>query len=163
MNHLKRLRVFVWVVLVLGVAQAIGAAAVAASRDDPASGPVQLAVAVGVALVGASALGARRRMLDRPWRADTPEEVVYAYVGRLVVQVVLALGSATVAYAGALVTGGAWLVAIGLVLLVLPLAQAMPTDKHLARIQAWLSSHGVTHDLAAALRAPGPGTTGGTV
>lgn len=152
MDYLKRLRAFVIIILVVGLVQGAAAVWVTVVREQRTGPLAQVAVAVAVALVGMSALAARRRMMERPWRVERADEVVYAYAGRLVVQVVLALGSATVAYAGAIVTGGAWLVAIGLVLLVLPLRQAMPTSANLARLQAWLAAQGCVVDLEAALR-----------
>jgi hypothetical protein len=151
-GQLRRLQLFVGLVLVVGVAQAIGAGVVAALDDSPATGGLQVAVALGVAVVGATALSARRRFLARPWGARDADDLVVAYAGRIVVLVVLALGSANVAYAGAIVVGAPWLVTIGLVLLVLPLAQTMPTARNLARIEAWLAAQGEPHQLAAALR-----------
>ena len=104
----------------------------AAGSVDAASSGVQLAVAAGVALVGASTVAARARFLRRPWRIDDEHSVAVDYSVRLIVQVTLALGAANVAYAGAILTGAPWMVAVGLVFFLPPLAAAVPSRRNMA-------------------------------
>jgi hypothetical protein len=139
---LRRLRAFVWVVGVVGLVQAVGAVVAARSIEDPTSAAAQLGVAVGVGLVGASTVAARTRFVRRPWRVDDATALALDYSTRVVVQVILALGAANVAYAGAIITGAGWIIAIGLVFFVAPLVAAVPSTRNLARVEAELEAQG---------------------
>jgi purine-cytosine permease-like protein len=151
-DNLRRLRLFVWFIGVLGALQAVGAL-FAASSVDPATAGVQIAVAVGVALVGASTVAARSRFLRRPWRTEDEHAVVVDYSVRLIVQLVLALGAANVAYAGSILTGAAWMTVLGLVFFLPPLVAAAPSARNLGRVQRELTDAGCSFDLVEALRA----------
>jgi len=152
-DNLKRLRLFFWVVAVIGVGQAVGAFIAAQSADDAPSAGVQLAVAVGVGLVGASTVAARARFVRRPWRTDSASAVAIDYSMRLVVQVILALGAANIAYAGAILSGAPWIVMIGLVFFVVPLVPVVPSARNMSKVQAELDARGCRFDLAESLRA----------
>jgi hypothetical protein len=155
-DNLRRLRIFAWFIGALGLMQALGAV-LAARTVDPASAGVQLAVAVGVGLVGASTVAARASFLRRPWKTHDAHALAVDYSVRLIVQVILALGAANIAFAGAILTGASWMVVLGLVFFVPPLAAALPTARNLARVQAEVRDAGCALDLVDALR------TGGTV
>jgi hypothetical protein len=146
------LQLFAWALAVIGLVQAVGAAFAAVNVDDPAPAGAQLAAAVGVALVGASTVAARGRFLRRAWRIDSPDTIAVDYSTRVVVQVILALGAANVAYAGAILTGAAWMVVIGLVFFVPPMAAALPTPRNLARTQAELDAQGCRFALVDCMR-----------
>ena len=149
---LRRLKMFVWVVGAVGLVQAVGAVLAARSIEDPTSAGVQLGVAVGVGLVGASTVAARTRFVRRPWRVDDPTALALDYSTRVVVQVILALGAANVAYAGAIVTGAGWIVAIGLVFFVAPLVAVLPTGRNLARVEGELHAQGSRFGLLESLQ-----------
>lgn len=151
-NNLCRLRVFVWIIGVVGVAQAAGAVVAAMSVDNPAPAGAQLAVAVGVALVGASTVAARTRFVRRPWRIDDPTSVAIDYASRVMVQVILALGAANIAFAAAIITGAPWIVAIGLVFFVAPLSAVVPTARNIGRAQTELDSQGCPFSLVESLQ-----------
>lgn len=155
-DNLRRLRIFAWFVCGLGLVQAVGAV-FAARSVDPASAGVQLAVAVGVGLVGASTVAARASFLRRPWRTDDSHSLAVDYSVRLLVQVILALGAANVAYAGAILSGAPWMVVLGLVFFLPPLSAALPTERNLARVQTEVRGTGCPFDVVEAVR------TGGTV
>jgi hypothetical protein len=150
-NNLRRLTVFVWFIGGLGGLQAVGSV-FAARSVEPAAAGVQLAVAAGVALVGASTVAARSRFLRRPWRTGEEHEVAVDYSVRLIVQVVLALGAANVAYAGAILTGAPWMIAVGLVFFLPPLFAAVPNRRNLARVQTELADAGCGFDLIESLQ-----------
>lgn len=150
---MRRLRLFVAVVGVVGLVQAVGGVIAALRIDEAASAGVQLAVAVGVGLVGASTVAARTRFLRRPWRTDDAQALALDYSTRVVVQVVLALGAANVAYAGAILTGATWIVVLGLVFFVPPVLAAAPSDRNLARVEAELQAQSSPLRLVDSLRA----------
>jgi hypothetical protein len=151
-DNLRRVRVFFVVVVVIGLVQAVAAAVIASSADDMAATGVQVAVAAGVALIGASTVAARNSFLRRPWNTESPGAVAVGYSVRVVIQLILALGAANVAFAGAIVTGAAWIVVLGLVFFVAPLLAAAPTARNLARTQAALDEAGCRFDLVDSLR-----------
>jgi hypothetical protein len=151
-DNLRRVRWFFGVVVGIGLVQAVAAGAIASSSDQMASTGVQLAVAAGVALIGASTVAARSSFLRRPWNTASPAAVAVGYSMRVVIQLILALGAANVAFAGAIVTGAPWIVVLGLVFLVAPLVTAAPTKRNLARVQAALDDVGCRYDLVEALR-----------
>jgi hypothetical protein len=151
-NQLRRLSVFVWLIVVVGLVQAVGAAFAAVNVDDPAAAGVQFAVAVGVALVGASTVAARIRFTRRPWRTDAADALIVDFSTRVVVQVILALGAANVAFAGAILTGAPWMVVVGLVFFLPPMAVVVPTKQNLARVQTELDAQGCRLDLVECLR-----------
>lgn len=150
---LRRLKLFVVLVGVVGVAQAAGALLAARAVEDPASAGLQLAVAVGVGLVGASTVAARARFVRRPWRVEDPVALALDYASRVVVQVVLGLGAANIAYAGAILTGGGWIAVIGLVFLLPPLAAALPTVRNVGRVDRELAAQGSRIGVVEAFRA----------
>jgi hypothetical protein len=150
-NNLRRLTIFVWFIGALGLLQAVGSV-FAARSVDPAPAGVQLAVAAGVALVGASTIAARSRFLRRPWRIDDEHSVAVDYSVRLMVQVILALGAANVAYAGAIVTGAPWMIGVGLVFFLPPLTAALPSRRNLRRVQVELVDAGCEFDLVESLQ-----------
>ncbi len=150
-NNLRRLTIFVWFIGALGLLQAVGSV-FAATSVDPASPGVQLAVAAGVALVGASTVAARSRFLRRPWRVDDEHAVAVDFSVRVIVQVILALGAANVAYAGAILTGAPWMVALGLVFFLPPLAAALPSRRNVRRVQTELADGGCGFDLVESLQ-----------
>jgi hypothetical protein len=150
-NNLRRLTIFVWFIGGLGLLQAVGSV-FAARSVEPAAPGVQLAVAAGVALVGASTVAARSRFLHRPWRTEEEHSVAVDYSVRLIVQVILALGAANVAYAGAILTGAPWMIAVGLVFFLPPLFAAVPSRRNVARVQSELAEAGCPFDLVESLR-----------
>lgn len=151
-DNLRRLRIFVAVVAAIGLVQAVGAVVAAAGVDDAPSAGAQLAVAAGVALIGASTVAARSRFIRRPWKTDDLTELAVDYSTRIVVQVILALGAANIAYAGAILSGAPWIVAIGLVFFVAPMLSAVPTPRNVRRVQAELAAQGCPFDLVDSLR-----------
>jgi hypothetical protein len=150
-QHLRRITIFFWIVAVLGIGQAVGAFVAAQNLADRPSAGVQLAVAVGVGLIGASTVAARSRFVRRPWRIDSAESIAVDYSIRVVVQVILALGAANVAYAGAILSGASWIVVIGLVFFVAPLVSVVPSRRNLVRLQAELDAQGCSFDLVDSL------------
>jgi hypothetical protein len=150
-NTLRRLRIFAWFIAALGAVQAVGAA-FAATRVEQAGAGVQLAVAVGIGFVGASTVAARSRFLRRPWRFDDESALAIDFAVRVLVQLILALGAANVAYAGAILTGAPWMVVLGLVFFLPPVVAALPTSRNLARVQAELDEQGSPFELVDALR-----------
>jgi hypothetical protein len=151
-NTLRRLQIFAWFIVGLGLVQAVGAVFAAMSVDTAGAG-VQLAVAAGVGLVGASTVAARSRFLRRPWRLDDESTVAIDFAVRVLVQMILALGAANVAFAGAILTGAPWMVVIGLVFFLPPVVSALPTTRNLTRIQGELDAQGSPYQLVDALRA----------
>jgi hypothetical protein len=151
-DNLRRLRIFVAVIAVVGVVQAVGAVVAALGVDDEPSAGVQLAVAAGVAIIGASTVAARSRFLRRPWKTDNATSLAMDYSTRIVVQVILALGAANIAYAGAILSGAPWIVALGLVFFVVPLLSAVPTQRNVQRVQAELDALSCRFDLVESLR-----------
>jgi uncharacterized membrane protein len=150
-NNLRRLTIVVWFIGALGLLQAVGSVFAATSVDSATPG-VQLAVAAGVALVGASTVAARSRFLRRPWRVDDEHAVAVDFSVRVIVQVILALGAANVAYAGAILTGAPWMVVLGLVFFLPPLAAALPSGRNVRRVQTELADAGCELDLVESLQ-----------
>jgi hypothetical protein len=151
-DNLRRVRLFFGVVAGVGLVQAVAATVIAASADETAATGVQVAVAAGVALIGASTVAARNSFLRRPWNLDSREAVAVGYSVRVAIQLVLALGAANVAYAGAIIVGTPWIVVLGLVFFVAPLLAAAPTARNLERAQASLDAAGCRYDLVESLR-----------
>lgn len=151
-NTLRRLQIFAWFIIGLGLVQTAGAVFASMSVDAATPG-VQLAVAVGVGLVGASTVAARSRFLRRPWRFDDESTVAIDFAVRVLVQLILALGAANVGFAGAILTGAPWMVMLGLVFFVPPVVAALPTTRNVARIQGELDAQGSPYQLIDALRA----------
>jgi hypothetical protein len=157
---LARLRLFLALVVAVAAVETVAMVALTLGDDEPASGPAQVVVAVGVALVGSATVLSRARFLRRPWNTATDDAAVVGFVARWVVQVVLAFGVMNVGFVGALLTGAWWIGLVGLVFFLAPLPRLLPTDANVRRVESELAAAGTTVDLVAAMHRRAPTSSG---
>ncbi len=151
-NNLRRLTIFVWFIGALGSA----AGCRRGLRGDERRRRRQQACSSRWRRCrrwsGASTVAARSRFLRRPWRIDDEHSVAVDYSVRLIVQVILALGAANVAYAGAILTGAPWMVGVGSRVLPAAVVRRRAEPAQPGRVQAELAEAGCRFDLVESLR-----------